>query len=63
MTYPTVNRSHLVPRMYLRNFGENGRIAMHLTSGGEPRIVGIRDAAVEKAFYRRTRPDGSKIDD
>lgn len=63
MTYPTVNRSHLVPRMYLRNFSTEGRIEMHLTSGGEPRVVGLRDAAVEKAFYRRTRPDGSKIDD
>jgi hypothetical protein len=39
--------------MYLRNFGENGRIAMHLTSGGEPRIperdLSLRDYVLSGA--------------
>ena len=63
MTYPKVKRSHIVSRTYLRNFAENDMIAMRLGSSGQARTIHIDDAAVRKAFYRRTRPDGTEIDD
>lgn len=63
VTYPKVDRSHVVPRLYLRNFSDGERIAMRLTGAAESRVVGVGDAAVQKAYYRRTRPNGTEIDD
>ncbi len=63
--YPRVERAHVVPRAYLRNFADDEQmIGMRLV--GEPgteKVVSTRDAAVRKRFYRRTRPDGTPIDD
>jgi hypothetical protein len=39
------------------------QISIHLLPDGEERTVAIDDAAVRRFFYRRTRPDGTKIDD
>ena len=63
MAYPTVNRSHIVPRMYLRNFADGELIAMRLVGEASSKVISVGDAAVRKAFYRRTRPDGTPIDD
>jgi hypothetical protein len=63
MNYPVVNKAHIVPRCYLRRFAINDRIAIHLTHSEERRTVSIDDAAVRRRFYRRTRPDGTPIDD
>ena len=64
-SYPTVERAHIVPRTYLRNFANaEEMIGMRLSGGdGEERVISIDDAAVRKRFYRRTRPDGTPIDD
>lgn len=60
-----VERAHIVPRTYLRNFADDDRmIGMRLVGEpgpGEP--ISIEDAAVRKRFYRRTRPDGTQVDD
>lgn len=51
--------------MYLRNFADaDEMIGMRLVDDpAKETIVSIRDAAVRKRFYRRTRPDGTPIDD
>jgi len=63
--YQRVERAHVVPRTYLRNFADHEQmIGMRLV--GEPgteKVISIKDAAVRKRFYRRTRPDGAPIDD
>jgi Protein of unknown function (DUF4238) len=63
MNYPVVNKAHIVPRCYLRRFSVDDQIAVRLTDSGNKRIVSIDDAAVRRRFYRRTRPDGTAIDD
>lgn len=62
MGYPKVDRAHIVPKSYLSNFARVDRIAMRLREGKSV-VVGVEDAAVRRAFYRRTRPDGTKTDD
>ncbi len=63
--YPKVEHAHVVPRTYLRNFADANRmIGMRLVDDpAREAVVSIRDAAVRKRFYRRTRPDGTPIDD
>jgi hypothetical protein len=63
--YPRVEHSHIVPQTYLRNFADqDDMIGMRLVDGAdEEEVISIRDAAVRKRFYRRTRPDGTSIDD
>lgn len=63
MTYPKVDRSHIVPQTYLRNFAINDQLAMRLVGESGSKTVNVRDAAVRRAFYRRQRPDGTDIDD
>jgi hypothetical protein len=63
MQYPKVDHSHIVPEHYLENFAIGGMIAMRLVGWPTSKSVSTRDAAVRKAFYSRTRPDGSRIDD
>ena len=64
-SYPKVERSHIVPRTYLRNFADNdGMIGMRLVDDSRTlKVISIDHAAVWKRFYRRTRPDGTPIDD
>jgi hypothetical protein len=63
MQYPKVDRSHIVPRNYLENFATGGAIAMRMPGWPESKPVSTRRIAVREAFYSRTRPDGSRIDD
>jgi hypothetical protein len=62
--YPKVDHSHVVPAGYLRRWAVDGRLVMHPVGGGEAKAIGVRDAGVRKAYYRRERPEtGEKIDD
>lgn len=63
MSYPKVNRAHVVPRFLLKRFAVDELITVHSLGDGEERTVSIDDAAIRKRFYRRARPDGSTIDD
>ena len=64
MAYPKVERAHVVPRCYLKQFAEYDMIGMRLVGETTTRkVISIDDAAVRKQFYRRTRPDGTPIDD
>jgi hypothetical protein len=65
MKYQPVERAHVVPRTYLRNFADDEQmIGMRLVDQPEAETrISIEDAAVRKRFYRRTRPDGTPIDD
>ncbi len=64
MRYPEVKRSqHVVPRGYLVNFAEEEMLVMHLVGAPKTELVSIDDAAVRRRFYRRTRRDGTAIDD
>jgi len=47
----------------LARFADDGVLTMHLAGKRLSREIGIRDAAVRTNFYRRTRPDGTRIDD
>ncbi|HVS86041.1 MAG TPA: DUF4238 domain-containing protein [Gaiellaceae bacterium] len=64
MKYPAVRNAHVVPECYLRNFARAGKqIETHRVgaSGSETRPV--KKVGVRPYQYRRTRPDGTKIDD
>jgi hypothetical protein len=63
MVYPRVERAHVVPRCYLKQFAEDEMIGMRLVGDPTSKVISIDDAAVRKQFYRRTRPDGTPIDD
>lgn len=61
--YPTVKRAHVVPRFWLNLWAVNNQLAMCPVGGTADVLVSVKDAAVRGPFYRRTRRDGSKIDD
>lgn len=51
----------MVPKFVLERFARDGQIA--LETNGVKRVVSTSKAATRKNFYRRTRPDRSRIDD
>lgn len=61
--YPKVNRAHVVPRMYLRNFSDGEAVAVHVIEQPGSRVMSIGSVGTRKRFYRRHRPDGTPIDD
>ena len=62
--YPLVERAHIVPKAYLRFFAVDEKIVLRLVERPSERpVTSIDNAAVRKRFYRRTRGDGTKIDD
>jgi hypothetical protein len=62
--YARVDRSHVVPAGYLRNFSQDDQIEVRLATDTSKRTVtSVKNAGVQKGFYKRTRPDGSRIDD
>jgi hypothetical protein len=58
-----VKRAHVVPRCYLQQFAEHGNIAARVDGSALSKIIRLDDAAVRRYFYRRTRADGTPIDD
>jgi hypothetical protein len=62
--YAKVDRSHVVPAGYLRNFTQDDQLEIRLATAPSKRTVtSVKNAGVQKGFYKRTRPDGSRIDD
>lgn len=51
----------MVPKFVLERFAKDGLIT--LETRGHKRVVSTSKAATRKNFYRRTRPDSSRIDD
>jgi hypothetical protein len=63
MEYPVVERAHVVPRCYLKQWARDERIGVRFVGTSTSKTIGLDSAAVRKRFYRRTRSDGSPIDD
>jgi len=61
VSYPKVDRAHIVPRMYQKAFAVDGKVAVH--ADGECLLKSTRVAGTRPAYYRRDRPDGQPIDD
>lgn len=64
MAYPSVNKGHIVPRVYLRNFARGEQIEVHIVDKGSSHVVNIQKAGTRQRPYRRTRPrSGEEMDD
>lgn len=64
MTYPEVKQAHIIPRCYLANFADGKKIAVRIVGdAATPKITSIDKAGTRGPYYRRTRHDGTKIDD
>jgi hypothetical protein len=60
-SYPTVKQGHIVPKVFQANFAVGDQIALHVNGRCVP--ANIKDAGTRGPYYRRTRPDGTPIDD
>ena len=61
--YPRVERAHIVPRFYLRRFAVEDQLAVHLVEQERQVVLSTKGVALRNQAYRRTRPDGTTIDD
>ena len=62
--YPNVKNAHIVPRTYLENFSENGKIGAVLVPEQRKLIQPVSNVGTRRRYYRRDRPkDGTPIDD
>lgn len=52
-----------MPKCLLKNFSTGNRVEVCVDGEFVPNPVPIDDVAVRRTFYRRSRPDGSSIDD
>jgi hypothetical protein len=63
MDYPKVERGHILPRVYQRNWAIDGMVELHVAGRPGSRPASTKDVGVKKRAYRRERPDGTPIDD
>jgi hypothetical protein len=63
MDYSVVKRAHIVPRCLLAAFAANGRLKLNIDGRLLPGTLPVENVATRRSFYRRTRPDGTSIDD
>jgi len=61
--YSPVKQGHIVPAMYQRNFAVDGTVAVHIDERADCVPMSVLDAGTRSRYYRRTRPDGTEIDD
>lgn len=61
--YTPVENAHIVPRMYQKAFAIEGMVAVHRVGESKCSRVSTKRAGTRPAYYRRTRPDGERIDD
>lgn len=61
-TYTTVKQGHIIPSTYQRQFAVDGDVAVHVP-GGRCLNLKVEKVGTRRRAYRRTRPDGSEIDD
>jgi hypothetical protein len=62
-SYPTVNKAHIVPRMYQKAFAVKGNVSVHTEGNRNCVMRSTKTAGTRPAYYRRARPDGELIDD
>ena len=60
-SYSTVKQAHIVPKAYQANFAVNDQVALHVNGRCIP--ANIKDLGTRGPYYRRTRKDGTTIDD
>lgn len=63
MDYPAVKRAHIIAQTYLRNFADGEKIALRLKGRNDAMQSTVEKVGVRNTFYRRTRLDGTPIDD
>src|SRR5215207_163855 len=63
MEYPDVKSAHIVPQTYLERWAVDGRIGVVQVRENKCLEMAAENVATRRRFYRRTRPDGSEIDD
>jgi len=61
--YPNVKRAHIVPKTYLLNWAVDGKVGVEQVEDGQRAVRSVKKVATRRRFYRRTRRDGSHIDD
>jgi hypothetical protein len=62
--YPNVKNAHIVPRTYLENFADDGKIGVVLVPEQRKLVQAVSNVGTRRRFYRRERPkDGTPIDD
>jgi Protein of unknown function (DUF4238) len=52
-----------VPVAYQRSFAVDEKVAVHVPGRADCVQLHIENAGTRSRFYRRTRPDGTEIDD
>lgn len=62
-SYQEVNNGHIVPRMYQRAFAVGGLVRVHKPGSTQCVSMSTKRAGTRGPYYRRTRPDGTTIDD
>jgi hypothetical protein len=63
IAYPVVNKGHILPRVWQRNFAIDGQTQVRVVDPPGSHLVTIDDSGTRRRPYRRTRPDGTPIDD
>lgn len=62
--YPNVKRAHIVPRCHLAQFADGGgKLAVHILGRPKDLLRSIDKVGTRHRYYRRTRPDGTPVDD
>jgi hypothetical protein len=62
-SYSTVKQGHIVPATYQRNFAIDEMVAVHVPGRADCVTLNVANAGTRRQFYRRTRRDGSQMDD
>ena len=63
MDYSNVKNAHVVPRVYLELWAVDGKIGVVQVEEKKHLELAVEKVGTRRRFYRRTRPDGSDIDD
>src|SRR5919198_923007 len=63
VTYPAVERGHILPEVYQRNWASEKMVELHVVGRSGSRRASTKDVGVIRRAYRRERPDGTAIDD
>jgi len=62
-SYPKVKQGHIVAATYQRNFAVDGLVAVHVPGREDCVTLKVENAGTRSRAYRRTRLDGTEIDD
>lgn len=62
-SYQVVKQGHIVAATYQRDFATDGLVAVHVPGRTDCVTLKVENAGTRSRAYRRTRPDGSEVDD